>query len=297
MQERHDVSPDSWPSIAIVTPSFNRGTFLGACLTSVLEQHYPRLQYVVMDGGSSDGSLETIEASAQQLHYWQSQPDAGAYQAVADGFGRTEAEILGWINADDMHLPWTLHVVGGIFRDCPEVDWVTTETPMEVAADGLPYTCWRFPGFSQRGFRAGENLPGPGSPPGAGFIQQESTFWRRTLWNKAGGRFDSRCSLARDFELWDRFFDHARLYCINFPLAVFRRHGLGQASVGARQQYLAECASVLSRHGKVAHDTQAFVARTARMAGLAIPELERIREPIHVVRRRPDTGRFFTKVI
>ncbi|WKZ12336.1 MAG: glycosyltransferase [Gammaproteobacteria bacterium] len=291
------MSAQSWPSIAIVTPSFNRATFLDACLASVIDQQYPRLQYVVMDGGSTDGSPGMIKARSRQLHYWQSQADNGAYQAVADAFARTDAEILGWINADDLHLPWTLHVVGGIFRDCPEVDWITTEAPLEVAADGLPYTCWRFPGFSRRGFRAGENLPGPQSPAGAGFIQQESTFWRRTLWDKAGGRFDGVCRLAGDFELWDRYFDHAQLYCINIPLAAFRRHGLAQASVGGREQYLAECAAVLARHGRAAPDTQAFVARIARMAGLAIPELERVREPIHVVRRSSDTGRFFTKII
>lgn len=297
MNKPDDPANESWPSIAIVTPSFNRGVFLDECMRSLLEQDYPRLQYVVMDGGSTDGSRETIEKRAGQLHYWQSQKDDGAYQAIVAGFARTDAEIMGWINADDMYLPWTLRVVGGIFRDCPEVDWVTSETPMEVTADGLPYTCWRFPGFTKRGFRARENLPGPESPPGAGFIQQESTFWRRTLWNKAGAQFDRRCGLAGDFELWDRFFDHARLYCVNIPLGVFRRHGIGQASVGSRQQYLAECAAVLARHGQPALNTEAFIARTARMAGLAIPELERIREPIHVVRRRPDTGKFFTQVI
>jgi glycosyltransferase involved in cell wall biosynthesis len=293
----HEVTADSWPPIAIVTPSFNRGQFLPACMASVLDQHYPSLQYVVMDGGSTDGSAETIRTRAAQLHYWQAQPDDGAYQAIADGFARTDAGIMGWINADDMHLPWTLHIVGGLFRDCPEVEWITSETPMEIAADGLPYTCWRFPGFSGRGFRARENMPGPASPPGAGFIQQESTFWRRTLWEKAGARFDARYKLASDFELWDRFFDHARLYCINLPLGVFRRHGTDQASVGSRQQYLAECAAVLSRHGTTPLDTEAFVARRARMAGLTIPQLEKNREPIYVVRRRPDTGRFFTQVI
>src|SRR5215831_3643530 len=153
----------SWPAIALVTPSFNAGGFLRACMASVLGQRYPNLQYVVVDGGSTDGSVDVIKERASELHYWISERDDGPYDAITKGFTKTDAGIMGWIGADDLHLPWTLRIVGAIFRDCPNVDWVTTETPMEFAADGLPYHAWRVPGFTKRGFRAKENMRGPGA--------------------------------------------------------------------------------------------------------------------------------------
>ena len=291
-----EADTNSWPSIAIVTPSFNAERFLGECLSSVLDQHYPRLQYAVIDGGSSDGSLEIIKAHAAELHYWTSEPDEGPYQAVAKGFAETDAEIMGWIGADDLLLPWALHIVGGIFRDCPEVEWVTTETPMEFASDGLPYKSWRIPGFSKRGFRGRENSRGPAALPLASCIQQESTFWRRTLWEKAGARFATEFRFAGDFELWDRFFDHALLYSIDLPLGVFRRHGSAQISVVSGTQYDEECEAVLARHEATPPNLQIFVERHARMAGLRLEQLQSSCEPVHIVRRQPE-GRFVTRVV
>ena len=121
----------SWPGISLVTPSFNAGRFLGSCMSSVLDQRYPNLQYAVIDGGSTDGSVDAIKKRAAELHYWISERDEGPYDAIAKGFAKTNAPIMGWIGADDLHLPWTLRIVALIFRDCPQVDWVTTEAPME----------------------------------------------------------------------------------------------------------------------------------------------------------------------
>jgi glycosyltransferase involved in cell wall biosynthesis len=283
-----------WPSIAIVTPSFNQSRFLPACIASVLDQCYANLQYAIMDGGSTDGSVEIIKSNAGGLHCWRSHQDDGPYAAIAEGFAKTDAEVLGWINSDDILLPWALGTVGGIFRDCPEVEWITTETPIEIGADGLPLSSWKISGFNKAGFQHRENLVAPGSPQGASFIQQESTFWRRSLWDKAGGQFDDRLKLAGDFELWDRFFAYARLYSINLPLGAFRRHSANQASVGTRDQYLGECEKVLSRHSDTSPNYEAFIARSAIMIGIKIPELEKHRQPIYLVRRRPDSGQYFT---
>ena len=285
-----------WPSIALVTPSLNADRFLPECMSSVLDQNYPHLQYVVMDGGSSDRSVEIIKARASELHHWTSRPDRGAYHAIAAGFAMTDAEIMGWIGADDILLPWALRIVGGIFRDCPNVEWITTETPINVAADGLPYLTWRIPGFSKRGFRSRENSLGPNAPLFASTIQQESTFWRRTLWQRAGARFATDCKFAGDFELWDRFFDHAALHSIDVPLGAFRHHGAMQKSVGSRAQYVEECEAVLARHGTNRVDAKAFLHRLARTAGLKLPALKASYESIHVIRRRAD-GSFKAMVV
>ena len=102
---------------------------------------------------------------------------------------------------------------------------------------------------------------------------------------------------AGDFELWDRFFDHATLYSIDLPLGAFRFHGAAQRSIASRAQYNEECDAVLARHGSNRPDMKAFLHRRARMAGLKLPRLEGSYEPIHVVRRRGDTGCFVAQVI
>jgi hypothetical protein len=280
------------PSIALVTPSFNRAKFLRACIESVLRQQYPRLQYVVMDGGSTDGSAEIIKEFQDRLHYWQSERDNGPYSAVAEGFKKTDCEVLGWINADDMHLPWTLATVGSIFRDCPKLDWVTTETQFEIAGDGLPSRTTPAMPFAAAGFRRGEN--GPTLYPGVRFIQQESTFWRRSLWERAGARFDPACKVAGDFELWDRFFDHAILHSVDHPLGAFRRHGEAQLSVSSRDQYVKECRMVLARRGAPPFNPQILVAKMARIAGVISQDLEKIRDPFHLVRRDLNTDKYYT---
>ena len=297
MLEEVSMEKVPWPSIAIVTPSFNQSRFLPACIASVLDQNYPGLQYAIVDGGSTDGSAEIIKSKAGSLHYWRSHPDEGPYAAIAEGFAKTDAGVLGWINSDDILLPWALRVVGGIFRDCPEVEWITTETPMYMDADGLPrlglFSGSKFPGFNKAGFQHRENLAAPGSPPGATFIQQESTFWRRSLWDKAGAKFDNRFNLAGDFELWDRFFEYAELFSINLPLGVFRRHHAGQRSDNF-DQYVAECEKVLSRHIDTSPDHLALLARRAMISSFKNPELEQRRKPVYIVRQRKD-GRYFAK--
>src|SRR5262245_25856999 len=93
--------------ISIVTPSFNQARFVEQTLKSVLDQNYPALEYIVIDGGSSDGSREIIEKYRPRLSYFVSEPDRGHGHALNKGFAKTTGEIMAWINSDDMYLPWT----------------------------------------------------------------------------------------------------------------------------------------------------------------------------------------------
>lgn len=212
------------PVISLVTPSFNQGGFLEATIRSVLDQGYPGLEYVVMDGGSCDGSLAIIERYASRLHAWSSAKDEGQYDAINKGFARTSGDIMGWLNSDDLHTPWTLSIVGEIFETFPEVSWLTTRYPMRWDAKGRVVSCTDVRGYSRRGLLLGENLPGQ-----AGFstwpIQQESTFWRRSLWDSAGGSLDASLDAGADFDLWMRFAKRADPVAVSVPLAGFRRHG------------------------------------------------------------------------
>src|SRR5579859_3708649 len=95
------------PRISIVTPSFNQRAFLEETIRSVLDQRYPNLEYVIIDGGSTDGSVDIIRKYERHLAFWVSEPDGGQYDAINKGFAHTTGELLGWLNADDKYLPWS----------------------------------------------------------------------------------------------------------------------------------------------------------------------------------------------
>ncbi len=106
-------------SISVVTCSYNQAEFLEATLRSVLDQNYPNLEYIVIDGGSTDGSVEIIERYQHRLAYWVSEPDAGQTDALIKGFSRATGDVLAWLNSDDLYEPGTLHEVGQALRRAP----------------------------------------------------------------------------------------------------------------------------------------------------------------------------------
>lgn len=235
--------------ISIVTPSFNHAAFLEETICSVLDQGYPNLEYVIIDGGSTDGSVDIIRKYAKHLTYWVSERDSGMYEAISKGFARTTGEIMGWINSDDKHLPWTLHVVGELFRSFPSSDWLTTLFPTCLSADGYPTSCRpAAPGYTRRAFMRGANLPG-GNWFSEDYIQQEGTFWRRSLWNRCGSRLDVSLKYAGDFELWARFFAHdARLDGVPIPLGAFRFTDKQKTALFLNE-YLEEAKQALEKNG------------------------------------------------
>ena len=234
------------PRISIVTPSFNQGQFLDETMRSVLEQAYPDLEYVVMDGGSSDASVDIICKYADRLTHWTSAKDEGHYAAIVKGFSLTSGDVMAWINSDDKYVPWAFSVVAEIFATFPKVEWLTSAFPMHWDRYGRAVKCAYAGGFNRRAFLAGSNLPRGRWHVGP-FIQQESTFWRRSLWDRAGAMIDNS-SIAGDFELWARFFGQAQLYSVDVPLSGFRVHG-NQISVQRQDEYLAAGEAILERNG------------------------------------------------
>lgn len=246
------------PKISIVTPSYNQGQFIEDTILSVFNQNYPDCEYVIIDGGSSDNTLDVIRQYEDRLTYWISEPDGGMYEAINKGFAKTTGEVMAWINSDDRYTPWAFQTVGEIFATLPEVMWITTCFPIVWGASGQVLATY-VPGYTRHGFFNGENLAvrhGYSSR----FIQQESTFWRRSLWDRVGGYIDTSYTLAGDFELWARFYKYAELVGVHSPIGGFRVHP-GQQTAHAMDKYLEQGKRALRQHGGI---TSSFLGATIR---------------------------------
>jgi glycosyltransferase involved in cell wall biosynthesis len=227
------------PKISIVTPSFNQGEFLEECIDSVLSQNYPNLEYIIMDGGSTDNSVGIIKKYEKHLTYWQSQPDDGQYAAINEGFKKTTGEIMAWLNSDDKYHHHAFLKVAYIFNKFNNMEWITGRPSIWDKDGNLEEALAEFlPVFSQAKY-----LKKQYRDP---WLQQESTFWRRSLWEKAGAEIRPNLDYAGDLELWVRFFRHAQLFTADTLLAGYRRHG-NQKAMLAMDKYIEEAEKVLDK--------------------------------------------------
>ena len=115
----------TFPKVSIITPSFNQSEYLEQTILSVLNQGYPNLEYIIIDGGSTDGSVKIINKYTDKLSFWLSETDKGMYDAINKGFKKCTGEIFAWINSDDVYFDNALQVAADIFTQIPEVDWIT----------------------------------------------------------------------------------------------------------------------------------------------------------------------------
>lgn len=222
----------NYPKISIVTPNYNKARFLEKTILSVLSQGYPNLEYIIIDGGSTDGSVDIIKKYADQLAYWVSEPDQGMYYAIRKGFEHATGEIMAWINSDDMYHPNAFFSVAQIFTDCPYVSWLLgaqahyDEWGKTVAVFQSKY--FNHLDFVMHNYK---------------FVQQETTFWKRELYDKAGG-IQCNYRLAGDFDLWMRFSRHEKMFISNALVGGFR-HSSDQLS-NDMERYLAEAEAIVA---------------------------------------------------
>ena len=235
--------------IALVTPSFNTAPFLVETLDSVLLQGHPGLEYVVVDGGSTDGSAGVLDRYRHRLHAVVVEPDDGHADAINKGFARTTGDIMGWLNSDDVLHHDALMTIDAVFTAFPEIEWITGIPTTALGGGGNGVIEFRV--RQGRRFTYGDFLAGDFR-----WLQQESTFWRRSLWERAGGGLDTDLRLAVDFELWMRFFRHARLHTVDALLGAFRRRE-GQRSAVLLDDYLMEV-EVVTRRERALLDTGAI---------------------------------------
>ncbi len=202
----------SFPKISIVTPSFNHGGFIERTLRSVLDQKYPKLEYVVEDGGSTDGTRAILERYSTLLHYWESAADQGQAQAINRGFAHTNGEIMAWLNSDDILLPGSLHRVAKFFAGHPEVDAIYGHRIL-IDANDAEVGRWVMPPHQDDALLWED------------FIPQESLFWRRRAWDRVGAALDESFHFSMDWDLLLRF-RSAGIRFARVPqfLAAFRIH-------------------------------------------------------------------------
>ncbi len=233
--------------LCMVTTNFNYGAYLDDCMRSITaSKGADRVDYIVMDAGSTDNSVDVIKGYAPKLAHWQSEKDAGMYHAIQAGFAKSDAPYMGWLNSDDQLAPWTIQSVLDIFDQLPEVRWITSRHPMQARADGVVIKADFLPGVDNWGFFNGEYVRSLGLPS-SGWIVQDCTFWRRDLWEEVGGEFDLSLKLAADFELWARFIQKTDLYVVPVPFGIYRFHG-ANAAIAQRDVYRDECVKVLKRY-------------------------------------------------
>ncbi|WP_052672341.1 glycosyltransferase family 2 protein [Aliterella atlantica] len=199
-----------YPKISVVTPSYNQDQFIEATISSVLMQNYPNLEYIIIDGGSTDKSVEIIRKYEQYLTYWVSEKDRGQSHAINKGFAKSTGDILCWINSDDLLKPGTLDFVARSFSDTSIPAWligcseiinstgsvIKLKTPKNLSLKSM--LLWHKNWFSQ-----------------------QSTFWTQPMWEIAGD-LDETLYYAMDFSLWINMFRCSSPIIVEDILSCYR---------------------------------------------------------------------------
>jgi len=228
------------PLVTIVTPSLNQAPFLEEAMLSVLRQDYPALEYIVVDGGSTDGSVEIIRRYQDRLAYWVSEPDAGQSNAINKGLAHGTGTILAWLNADDLLAPSAVNIAVCFLESEPDVGLVYGDR-VEIDATGNTIGYLRCPPHDPEMFRKDVTLP------------QETVFFRREVFKAAGG-LDESLHFAMDLDLWCGIAGVARMRHIPAFLARFRRHEQSKSVVydavedATHRRYHEERELVMKRH-------------------------------------------------
>ncbi len=265
---KRGLPPEKLPQIGIVTPSYGQATFVETTMLSVLNQKYPKVRYVVQDGGSKDASPQIIARYADRLHHWESARDKGQADAVRKGFTHLEPalgpdDVMAWLNSDDLIAPHVLRYVGEYFARHPEVDAIYGH---RIIIDGHDQDVgrWIMPPHDNKTLEWIDYVP------------QETLFWRKRLWDRVGG-IDTSFQFALDWDLLARFQQAgAKIVRLPYHLGCFRVHAEQKTSQHIHTIGNEEMIRVRSRfHGDrhSDHETINRYARKARFTGALIARL------------------------
>jgi glycosyltransferase involved in cell wall biosynthesis len=208
----------SLPLVSIVTPSYNQARFLETSICSVLDQDYPNFEYIIVDGGSTDGSQEIIQRYSDRLAWWVSQRDQGQTDAINKGFARARGEILAWLNSDDTYQPQAISEAVAFLQTHPSVGMVYGDANL---IDETGQVIGRFPARQTDYHRLRR---------GYVHIPQQASFFRSNLWRQVGP-LDPSFYFAMDYDLWVRIARLAPLEYVPRLWANFRLHETGKSVI------------------------------------------------------------------
>lgn len=200
--------------ISIVTPSYNQAQFIERTILSILDQHYPDLEYIVMDGGSTDGTLEILKKYSDRI-IWKSEPDSGQSQAINKGLKLATGEVVAYLNSDDCYAPGTLQTIADFFNGHADTRWVTGQCRIINQHDHVirrAISCYK--NFLLKWYSNWKLLS-------ENFISQPATFWRRAVHTDIG-YFNEQEHFCMDYEFWLRLSQKYQPGILNQQLADFR---------------------------------------------------------------------------
>lgn len=219
-----DHNPSSLPKVSIITPSYNQGRFLEASILSVLGQDYPNIEYIIVDGGSKDESVEIIQKYADRLAWWVSEKDKGHADALNKGFSHATGEILAWLNSDDIYYPSAVSEAVAYLNEHPEVGMVYGDA---LLIDNTGKATGKF-ASKQTSYHA--------MLRGSVHIPQATTFYRTSLWKQVGP-LDLSLFFAFDYDLWVKLAKVSEIRYLPRLWAQFRLHGEGKSVVNDDRCY------------------------------------------------------------
>ncbi len=202
-----------YPKITIITPSFNQGQFLESTIKSVLDQNYPNLEFIIMDGGSEDNSVDVIRCYANRLTHWESRPDNGQTHAINKGLALATGDIVNWLNSDDLLMPGALTTLARAWNNRPDADILFGDYSAVDAKGNLIYSRKVAP-YHPKALVWGRQLS-----------SQPAVFFSKKLTDRLG-HLDESLTFCMDTEFWIRAaLNHASFVQIRSPLGITRVHG------------------------------------------------------------------------
>ena len=217
------------PSLTVITPSLNQGRFIGQTIESVLGQDYPNLEYIIIDGGSTDNTLEVLKEYSSRIT-WVSESDGGQSNAINKGLHMASGEIVAYLNSDDIYHPGALTAVGDFFASHPEAAWLTGKCQIIdlIGAEmrrGI--TLYKNFWLLTNSYLVLQIMD---------FISQPATFWRKNVIEEIG-EFDEELVYAMDYDYSLRVGKKFNLYVLNKYLASFRIHPSSKAGSSSNAQF------------------------------------------------------------